>query len=186
MSDLYKNNSNTISASLNLLKKALHEKKIDFEITAAAEYMLDSYFFELLEKKEPLLTLFENIILTEFSYAFAPYDINKIAFDIIQAGYKPVLAHPERYLYFHADYKIYHKLNDYGFILQMNLLSLTGQYGKETTKAAEYLINNNLIAYIATDLHHAAHLNLLSEKKNIGKFHKLLSHRPWNEIEFIK
>src|SRR5690606_20836084 len=66
--DLYPNTPATITAALEKLRAALKEEGIDFEVSAAAEYMLDGYFFELLSKKEKLLTLKDNIILTEFPF----------------------------------------------------------------------------------------------------------------------
>ncbi len=180
--DLYKNNKTTINNSLNLLKAELEKRSIQFDLSAAAEYMLDTYFFELIQNDEPLLTIKDNIILTEFSYVSAPNEINKISFDIINAGYRPILAHPERYSYFHDNLKIYNKLNDFGFSLQVNLLSLAGYYGKNSMKAAQYMLDNNIVAYVATDLHHPMHLQLLSDKKSIEKFYTLLSHRTWNDF----
>ena len=47
--DLYKNNKTTINNSLNLLKAELEKRSIQFDLSAAAEYMLDTYFFELIQ-----------------------------------------------------------------------------------------------------------------------------------------
>ena len=158
ISDLYKNNPETISNALDALKAELRNQSIDYEITAAAEYMLDSNFFEMLENNEKLLTLQDNIILTEFSYASMPADPEKYSFAISMAGYRPVLAHPERYAYYHGNYKMYHRFTELGFMLQLNLLSLTGYYGKDAVKAANYMLKNELISFVGTDLHHPRHL----------------------------
>jgi protein-tyrosine phosphatase len=164
--DMYRNDATTINAALLLLRNALVEKNIDFSVRAAAEYMLDDYFLQLLSNKVPLLTIKDNIILTEFSYAERPYNPQQLAFSMITEGYQPILAHPERYGYYHNDYKQYHELNDLGFLLQVNLLSLTGYYGKPVAKAASYIIKNNLAAFTATDLHHQRHLQALQHPKN--------------------
>ena len=58
--DLYRNTPATIGAALEITKKACAEAGIDMELSAAAEYMLDDHFMELLRKKEPLLTLHKN------------------------------------------------------------------------------------------------------------------------------
>ncbi len=159
--DMYRNDAITINAALLVLKNELLQRKIEFEVSAAAEYMLDDYFLQLLSNKIPLLTIKDNIILTEFSYAERPYNPQQLIFSIITEGYQPILAHPERYAYYHNDYKEYHQLNDLGFLLQVNLLSLTGYYGKPVAKAANYIIKNNLAAFTATDLHHQRHLQAL-------------------------
>lgn len=180
ISDLYRNTPSTIANSLLLLKTELKNQGIDFEISAAAEYMLDTYFFQLLKSGEPLLTISDNFILTEFSYVSPPDEIEKISFEIITAGYKPILAHPERYGFFNRNFGMYNKLSELGFLLQVNLLSLAGFYGKDCKKAAQYILDNNLAAFTATDLHHERHLAMLNQKKSRAEFHKYLSHRKWN------
>jgi len=178
--DLYRNNPATINAALGLLQSELNKEGIDFEVSAAAEYMIDSYFLQMIKNREKLLTIKDNLILTEFSYASSPDDPFRICFEIIMAGYKPILAHPERYPYFNRNLKVYSKLSEQGFLFQVNLLSLTGYYGKDVAKAAIYLIENNMVAYLGTDLHHLRHLEALSDPKNRTLFHELLSHRSWN------
>lgn len=183
--DLYRNNQDTINTALNNLRNALAEKQINFKINAAAEYMLDSYFLELLQKKVPLLTIKDSIVLTEFSYAEWPFNAEKMAFAMITEGYQPILAHPERYAYYHNDYKQYHHLSDLGFLLQVNLLSLTGYYGKAVAKAAAYIVNNNLVSYTGTDLHHLRHLEALSHPANRAIFTEMFSSKSINDDMFF-
>ncbi len=180
--DLYRNNTDTIHTALKTLQDELKKQQLDFKVSAAAEYMIDSYFFELVDAKTKLLTIQDNILLTEFSYASMPEDLNKISFAIIMEGYSPILAHPERYPYYYGNYKMYHRLADLGFLLQVNLLSLTGYYGKEAARVAQYLLKNDLVSYIGTDMHHERHLRALSDKKNREIFNKALSHRDWNQF----
>lgn len=180
--DLYRNNPDTIGKALKSLKDELARQKLKFEVSAAAEYMLDSYFFEILNSGNKLLTIRDNIILTEFSYASRPDDPGKLSFAIITAGYTPILAHPERYPYYYGNLKFFHRLADLGFLLQVNLLSLTGYYGKEAAKVAHYLVKNDMVAFLGTDLHHDRHMQALSDPANRKLFSKLLSHRGWNQF----
>jgi tyrosine-protein phosphatase YwqE len=182
ISDLYRNTPATINAALNSLKKELKNQSINFEVHAAAEYMLDSYFLELLNKEEKLLTIKDNIILTEFSYASMPNEPEQYSFEIQNLGYAPILAHPERYPYYHNNYKMYHRFIDLGFMLQINLLSLTGYYGKEPAKAAEYMLKNGMVSFVGTDLHHERHLNMLQDSRNQKLFKSLLDHQTWNDF----
>jgi protein-tyrosine phosphatase len=179
--DMFRNNEETISKALSILRNKLVEKNIHFPVNAAAEYMMDDYFLELLKNKTKLLTLKENIILTEFSYSEKPYNHKQMVFSIITEGYQPILAHPERYGYFHHDYKIYDELKDLGFMLQVNLLSLTGYYGKEVAKAANYIVKNNLVSFTATDMHHARHLQALSLPQHKAIFAQVYSNKLYNE-----
>jgi protein-tyrosine phosphatase len=179
--DMYRNNAETIGAALDKLQKALAEKQIDFRVNAAAEYMLDDYFLALLKNKTPLLTLKDNKVLTEFSYAEKPYNIQQMVFSIITEGYQPLLAHPERYGYFHNDFKQYNSLKDLGFLLQVNLLSLTGYYGKPVAKAAAYIIKNDLASFTATDLHHERQMQALHHPTNRAIFEEVFKGKNMNE-----
>ena len=177
ISDLYRNTSATIDAALLKLKAALQQAEIPFELSAAAEYMLDEGFFNLLETA-PLLCVEGEKILTEFSYNVIPDNPREISFKIITNGYAPILAHPERYAYFHSNYRSYHLLQDLGFLLQVNLLSLTGYYGAAVTKAARYIIRNRLASFTATDLHHPKHLESLQDAAQKGIFREIEEFLP--------
>jgi protein-tyrosine phosphatase len=179
--DMYRNNADTINDALHKLQDELTKQQIDFKVNAAAEYMLDDYFMALLKDKTPLLTLKENKVLTEFSYAEKPYNIQQMVFGIITEGYQPILAHPERYGYFHNDYKQYHLLKDLGFLLQVNLLSLTGYYGKPVAKAAAYIIKNDLASFTATDLHHDRHMQALHHPTNRAIFEDIFKGKNMND-----
>lgn len=180
--DLYRNNPDTIGKALKSLQDELKRQNLAFEVSAAAEYMLDSYFYELLHSGKPLLTIRDNMLLTEFSYASRPDDPGKLSFAIITAGYTPILAHPERYPYYYGNLKMINHLADLGFLLQVNLLSLTGYYGKEAAKVAQYIVKNDLASFLGTDLHHDRHMQALSDPRNRRLFDKFLSHREWNAL----
>jgi tyrosine-protein phosphatase YwqE len=183
--DLYRNTPEIIARALEKTKAACIVAGIDIELSAAAEYMLDDYFLELLQKPEPLLTVHKNMVLTETSYASAPPNLAEIAAAIIAKGYVPILAHPERYHYYHRSFDKYRVLMDMGFVLQVNVLSLTGYYGKKTEKAARFIIENDLTTLIGTDLHHSNHLNTLTDEDNIRLFQKLLGNREYNNLDLL-
>lgn len=179
ISDMYRNTSETIQNALARLRTALQEEGIHYKVDAAAEYMMDAAFFDMLERKEPLLTIKDNIILTEFSWGAMPDNPKLMSFSIITSGYTPILAHPERYAYFHNNYKAYHLLKELGFLLQVNILSLTGHYGQAVAKAAKYLIKNDMVSFLGTDMHHAKHLEGM--KNGRGLLEELLKGQRWNE-----
>jgi tyrosine-protein phosphatase YwqE len=180
ISDMFRNDAETIQAALTVLKSELIKRKISFEVSAAAEYMMDAYFFELLQHKTKLLTIHGNLVLTEFSYASMPHSPEQMSFAIITGGYTPILAHPERYPYYNNNFKIFHHLKDLGFLLQVNLLSLTGYYGKDAAKAAIYMLKNDLVSYVGTDMHHERHLEGLQQAVSKDIFRKYLGEKEWN------
>ncbi|MEP6584759.1 MAG: CpsB/CapC family capsule biosynthesis tyrosine phosphatase [Ginsengibacter sp.] len=182
IADIYRNTPATINAALDILKKACLDNGISTEITAAAEYMLDDHFMELLRTKQPLLTLRKNYILTELSYATQPNNLEQISFEINVNDYQPLMAHPERYFYYHNNYSSYYRLKDLGFLLQVNLLSLTGHYGKTVAKAAQFLFKNNLVDFVGSDIHHIGHINLLTRETNRAIIQKCLGDKTYNQF----
>jgi protein-tyrosine phosphatase len=157
MWDMYKNNRADILLKEKLVKDELVNRNIDIEFKAAAEYYMDEHFVQLLNGSEPLLTIHEDWVLVEFSFIAAPFDLKQNLFQMQIKGYKPVLAHPERYNYFHKDKQVYHEFAEQGCLLQVNILSLTGYYGKSIQEAARYLVKNKLVSLMGTDLHHTRH-----------------------------
>ena len=182
IADLYRNTPETINEALATLQAATREAGINIEIGAAAEYMLDDYFLKLLKDNEPLLTIHNKIILTEQSYASPSGNLNEIAFEIMKNGYRPIMAHPERYFYYHDKYAEFGHLKDMGFLLQVNVLSLTGQYGKQVTKAAKYLFDNDLADLVGTDMHHTRHLGILQNPESLALIHKYMERKVFNDL----
>ena len=178
LGDLYPNTPEIINEKLELVRNELKKRnKTDIKIKAAAEYMMDEQFLSLLENDDPLLTLKENFILVEMSYFSPPMNLYDILFQIQLKGYKPILAHPERYVTYHDSINEYYKLKKAGCLFQLNLLSLTQNYGKGVFKATEKLLKENLYDFVGTDTHHLGHLNLLKEistTKTLNKIKHLL------------
>lgn len=179
LGDVYPNTPEIIENKLEEVKKELLKRNIiDVSISAAAEYMMDEHFSALLEKDEKLLTLKDNLVLVEMSYFSPPINLFEILFQLGLKGYKPVLAHPERYNSYHNNFRVYQKLKSAGCLFQLNLLSLTEIYGKGVQKTAERLLKENMYDFIGTDTHHFNHLNSLhriSTKKNLKKIEYLLN-----------
>jgi protein-tyrosine phosphatase len=153
--DHYPNNSYNIQAGLQSLQHALHERNINFPIRAAAEYYIDDHFIQLLEAGE-LMPIVDNQVLVE------------ISFRIQAKGYKPILAHPERYAYYHGNMQAYNELRNRGCYLQLNVLSLFGYYGGAVKRAAEDLLAAGLYQYCGTDMHHVKHADNLQAMLQSG------------------
>jgi protein-tyrosine phosphatase len=183
--DMYRNTPETINDALEKTRRACKAANIEVELSAAAEYMLDDHFMELLKNKSPLLTLHKNILLTEISYSTEPLNLEGIVAGIIAEGYKPLLAHPERYFFYHRNHEHYPYLKSLGFHLQVNLLSLTGYYGSGVKKAAKYIIEKGLADLVGTDLHHRHHLAALSDPKNKAIFQQYLGNKVYNDLDAL-
>jgi len=178
--DFYRNNPGIINKELERLKIACTEVEIDIELSAAAEYMLDDYFLQILKHKDQILPIYQNFVLTELPYSVMPMNVNEMVFEIIMAGYKPILAHPERYFYYHRDFEEFYRLKELGFLLQVNLLSITGYYGAPVAKAAKFIFDKGLADFVGTDLHHERHLEALNKKENHLIINKYLKNKTYN------
>lgn len=173
--DLYPNTPDTITSALEVLRSKLKEEQIDVEVHAAAEYFIDDLFADRLRNGEQLLTIHKNFVLIEISFMQAPTDLKNILFDMIVQGYQPVLAHPERYNYYHSRKEVYHRFKDQGCLLQVNLLSLSGYYGRSVQDAAHYLVDQKLVDLIGTDLHHERHLEAMQHPQLMADVQKALA-----------
>ncbi|MFZ9662181.1 MAG: tyrosine-protein phosphatase [Chitinophagaceae bacterium] len=161
MQDLYPNNAYTINNGYSILKS--HWKKDnDLPIKPAAEYFLDDHFFDTAMKGEQLLTIKNNLLLFEISFASPPLGLREMLFELQLKGFELILAHPERYSYMHFNpKKEFEALKNAGCYFQCNLLSFSGYYGKPVRDAAEFLVKEGMVDFLGTDLHHERHLENL-------------------------
>ncbi|MFY0255868.1 tyrosine-protein phosphatase [Chitinophaga sp. 30R24] len=160
MMDRYPNTAAIIQSSHETVLPLLVAQALTLPFRFAAEYYLDEQFVPLLQ--QPLLTIAGNMVLVEISFMSAPPQLHQWLFELQAAGYQPVLAHPERYAYYHTDIQQYRQLQQLGCILQVNLLSFTGYYGKQVQQVAEKLLAAGLVTLIGTDLHHERHLKAIA------------------------
>ena len=163
LGDVYPNTPEVIKRKLKEVTDELKRRNLlDISISAAAEYMMDEKFTDLIEK-EQLLTLKDNLVLVEMSYFSPPINLYEMLFQLQLKGYTPILAHPERYNSYHTNLENYHKLKRAGCLFQLNLLSLTEYYGKQVQKITKKLLKENLYDFVGTDAHHNQHLETLQK-----------------------
>jgi len=163
MWDMYKNTEVSINEALQQLQQQPNQQNI----RPAAEYYMDEYFDGLVEKDKPLLAIFGKKVLVEFSFVSPPLDLKEKLFNLQMKGYQPILAHPERYQYFSGMKSMYDDFKSMDCLFQVNLLSLSGYYGKIPADLANYLISKKYIDFVGTDLHHQRHLEAFQNSKGI-------------------
>lgn len=173
LSDLYPNSPSTILPKLKLVQDAVKKAGINIQIDAAAEYMVDHDFSELIanSSREDLLTINGKYILIEMSYLSASPNIDNIIFNLRMLDLIPIIAHPERYNYYHNHFEQYERFKEQGCKLQLNMLSLSGGYGPYVKKTAEKLLKNQLIDFVGTDMHHERHLGMLKHFSTTPEFY---------------
>ncbi len=160
---VWENTHEQILATAATTTAILETNHIVTPFRAAAEYLMDDQFVRLFQSGE-LLTLKDKYVLVEMSYINAPIQLYSILFDLQVAGYIPVLAHPERYLFYHNNFNEYIKLQRAGCLFQLNLLSVVGYYGAGITKIAEQLLQKGLYTYVGSDVHHDNHIAAFNQK----------------------
>ncbi|NEW61145.1 capsular biosynthesis protein [Sulfurovum sp. bin170] len=177
ISDMFPNSHMKILEGYNALKRELIKQGIDIDIEVAAEYYVDEYFEELLEKEELLTFGKENYLLFEFSYFTPPHDIDNLIYDIRLKGYTPILAHPERYLYWHHDFDKYIELKENTDVLfQINLNSISGYYNNDIKNIVERLIKNGMVDFVGSDTHHMTHIKSLKNSLNQASYKKIFKY----------
>lgn len=165
--DLYRNDETTIGKAFSELEQAARAGQKALPLSSAAEYMMDDHFSQLLRNKQPLRKLSGNYVLVEFSFVSLPYDWKEMLFEMQIQGYQPVLAHPERYSYLGNTVRPFQEIADMGILLQVNLNSLTGYYGKPAFALASMLVKQKLVSFVGSDLHHQRHLDALRQNSSM-------------------
>ncbi len=173
MEDGYRNTPEIIKSGLEQVKVAVKEAGIDIQVEAAAEYYFD-FDFEKKFQSGNVLTFGEKYLLWEIPFINPPDNINEIVFKMSMKGYRPVLAHVERYTFWQNNFDKYEELAGRGIYLQMNINSITGHYSLQTRKAAQWLIDKDLISFVGSDCHRMDHIELMKNAVKDKHFQKLL------------
>lgn len=170
--EVFPNNRETIGAAYDLLKEELRKKGLNPNIHFSAEYRIDETFEEH-KRRGDLIFFPKNYLLIENSFIQPYFGVKELLFDLQLKGLNPILAHPERYSYYHKDRSQYERIHGQGCLFQVNLLSFSGCYGKEVKEASLWLLNKGMVDFIGTDTHHIAHIELMNKFMQTKDYRKL-------------
>lgn len=162
MGDYYQNSAANILPLLDQIQNELVRQHIPITIQASAEYMVDDALLEKIDTGN-ILPFGQNHVLIEMPFMEPSPNLTEILFALRINGFKPVLAHPERYVYFGLNPKKYHELWDTELLFQVNINSLIGYYSPQVQKTAEYLIENKMVSMIGSDTHGMRHMPVLED-----------------------
>ncbi|MGW8169111.1 MAG: tyrosine-protein phosphatase [Sulfurovaceae bacterium] len=182
----YDNTAILITDGLSKLRNELAVNDIDILIDAAAEYYYDETFLQAI--KEDSLLHIGRYVLFEFSYVVPPINIEEVIYELRSRDYIPVLAHPERYLYYHNKLDRYEYLKTLGIHFQINLGSLVGYYSKPVEHVAKYLSQKGFVDFVGSDTHHAKHTETLKKVfretayKNLFDNNKILNDKLVSDV----
>ncbi len=173
MSDFYKNTPDIILSAKKKVKGTLATQRVNIEVEASAEYYLDEFLIHKIESKE-LLPFGDNYILFELPFIGEPPNLATFVFELQTNGYTPILAHPERYTYWHDNFDKYHEMKDRGVHLQLNMFSLIGYYSPQIKKIAERMIDEGLVSFLGSDCHNEQHLAMMDAVRTRPYLHQLV------------
>lgn len=185
MTDFHPNNSKIILDGLAALKVELKKKNIKIEVEAAAEYFLDTHFEKLIIDNDILSFGTKKYVLFEMSFISPSPNFEDTIFNLLTKGYTPILAHPERYNYWHENNRIFPYIRELGCLMQINIPSLLGYYGKPTKNLAYSLIKAGYIDFLGTDMHHDRHLKLFIDGKLDIDLNKVLEKYPFKNFNLL-
>nr|WP_294791874.1 CpsB/CapC family capsule biosynthesis tyrosine phosphatase [uncultured Mucilaginibacter sp.] len=183
MIDYYRNTPETINNALTLLRDELSKQGIDIQVEAGAEHYFDETFETRIDEGK-LVSFGDKYVLYEFPFISQPQNWFEAMQKMLQTGYKPILAHPERYPYLTNDNMA--MMRSWGCNLQLNTISLTGYYGRDTKKRAEEMVDLKLIDFISSDMHHPRHADALRDTLATTYIEKLLfNDYPLKNIQLL-
>ena len=157
---------------LKELKDTLLKEKININLYLGNEIFINDNILSLLEKEEIACLNDSKYILIELPMS-GEYDSYFDVFEeLIDHGYHPILAHPERYLSFQEDFNKAIELQKLGVYLQGNIESIIGRYGRDAKKTVKKLLKNKMLTFLATDIHHnkSDYQDYIIAKKKICKY----------------
>lgn len=149
----YNANNNLKKELLNNLNKELKNQNININLYLGNEVYIDEDLPPLL--KDDISTINNsNYLLIEFSLGRKPENLEEVLDELEEANIIPIIAHPERYLNYYKDYNFFYYLKERGCLLQGNIGSVYGHYGRKPKKMIKELLKRNLIDLIGSDIHH--------------------------------
>ena len=173
MADGYRNPNAKIQEGLALVQEEAARQGIPITVEASAEYYLDHELEEKVQAGD-ILTFGDRLLLFELPFMGEPNMLLNVVFLMQTQGYRPVLAHPERYTFYHRDLPKYERLKDRGVLFQVNIPSLSGRYGPAVKKAAETLIDRGWVELLGTDCHNLGHIEAIQDTLTEPYLHQVI------------
>jgi len=126
-------------------------KDLPIKLMLGAEVYYSQLIYEALKQgKVPTINK-SKYLLIEFSLTGAYFNIEEVLYNIQCLGYKPILAHPERYLY--LPISSIENMHNSGILIQMNTSSILKDFGTEIYRRARKMLKLNCVDILSSDAH---------------------------------
>lgn len=172
MPGVYGNTGPQIRAAISDFDRALKDAGIALELTSGADVHLATDLVAGL-KSGQVLTLGESrYFLFEPPHHVMPPRLEHAVFDVMAAGFQPVLTHPERLTWIEDHYDVMARLAHAGVWMQITCASVTGRFGRRPQYWADRMIDEGLVHILATDAH-----NLRNRSPSMAKSRDMVAER---------
>lgn len=139
---------------LEELKKVLKKENININLYLGNEIYIDNELDKILEYGDISSLNNSKYLLIELPLGREYPDYLDIFKNLIDKGYKVILAHPERYSIVSSDFNVIYDLKNIGVLFQTNLGSSIKEYGKDSKKILKRLLKEDLVFCVGSDIHH--------------------------------
>lgn len=177
----YNLNNNQKILRLKELMDYIEEEKLGINLYLGNEVYLDEEIYPNIKKGEISTINNSKYILIEFPMHDEYLGVEEELKKLIELGYIPIIAHPERYTFYYENFSFFENLLQLGCLFQGNLGSLIGIYGQRSEKMITELLKRDMIQFMATDAHRSDARVL----ENMKKVREILF-RLVGEERFIK
>lgn len=143
----------SVRESAARLAEQAAQEGLPVEIICGTEYYYREEVLELLEAGQGITLGDSDCVLVEFEPMVDRIYFRNALRDILGTGYRPVVAHVERYGKVLEDISLLHDLKKMGILIQVNSLSVTGENGRPTRRTVRKLLKDALVDFVATDAH---------------------------------
>lgn len=176
--EVFPNTPDTIDPPLEHLRNELQERGSKLQLHVSAEYRIDDLLYNQL-REGIVRPMPDDYILIECGWINEPMRFDSFVRELVRNyGYKPILAHPERYPYYQREPSNYLRLRRLGLRFQINLLSLAGYYGRETRGLAKEMLEKGMVEFVGTDMHNHRHLESIKNYLNSKEYAFLEKYAP--------
>ena len=179
----YVSNNEEKYKKLEILRNAVKEENIDINLYVGNEIFISDHIIEGVAEGNISPLNNGKYLLVEIPFHSQILGLADIFYEMKIAGYIPILAHPERYIYFQKNYDLVDELKEEGILFQCNFSSILGDYGDNAKKLLKYMLKNKYVDYLGTDIHHMDRTYVIDNFDKIEKaFNKVAGSKYYQEI----
>lgn len=154
MEKYYETNEEERKVWISSIQKALEQERIEIQLHIGSEIYLSDNILSLLREHKASTIGNTNYVLFEMPLNAKPLNLYDMIYEMQQFKLIPILAHPERYSFIKTEPELVYDLIEKGVLMQANYASILGGYGHRSQIIVRKLLENNMIHFLGTDVHH--------------------------------